>query len=151
MFMILNLWEHEILMRVQNKANINTFYLPLNQLMLEQKNSKQMPFLVPCSDLRSLAAFSSDRWYFSPIRWSDPKPDPFRVCARPSNGVALGLDKRKDPRWSICTADELHYVSVPNSDWNLALWRYLPSPKVHSLSLSMFIDVYCEFLGNNGD
>ncbi|KAK9925816.1 hypothetical protein M0R45_023081 [Rubus argutus] len=99
-----------------------------------------MPFLVPCSDLRSVAAFSSDRWYLSPIRWSDPKPDPFRVCAAlPSNGVALGLDKRKDPRWSICTADELHYVSVPNSDWNLALWRYLPSlkaePKNHPLLL----------------
>ncbi|KAK6931545.1 hypothetical protein RJ641_003338 [Dillenia turbinata] len=30
---------------------------------------------------------------------------------------------------SICTADELHYVKVPNSDWKLALWRYLPSPK----------------------
>ncbi|EEF36074.1 uncharacterized protein LOC8275086 isoform X1 [Ricinus communis] len=27
----------------------------------------------------------------------------------------------------ICTADELHYVSVPNSDWRLALWRYHPS------------------------
>lgn len=30
----------------------------------------------------------------------------------------------------ICTADELHYVPVPNSDWRVALWRYLPSPKV---------------------
>ncbi|KAG6579223.1 hypothetical protein SDJN03_23671, partial [Cucurbita argyrosperma subsp. sororia] len=30
---------------------------------------------------------------------------------------------------SICTADELHYVSVPNSDWRLALWRYHPSPQ----------------------
>ncbi|OVA08135.1 hypothetical protein BVC80_1725g21 [Macleaya cordata] len=30
---------------------------------------------------------------------------------------------------SICTADELHYVSVPNTEWRLALWRYLPSPK----------------------
>ncbi|XP_076951227.1 uncharacterized protein LOC143624468 [Bidens hawaiensis] len=29
----------------------------------------------------------------------------------------------------ICTADELHYVSVENSDWRLALWRYCPSPK----------------------
>ncbi|XP_021298854.1 uncharacterized protein LOC110427639 isoform X2 [Herrania umbratica] len=30
---------------------------------------------------------------------------------------------------SICTADELHYVSVPNSDWRLALWRYRPPPQ----------------------
>ncbi|KAK9276683.1 hypothetical protein L1049_006219 [Liquidambar formosana] len=30
---------------------------------------------------------------------------------------------------SICTADELHYVSVPNSDWRLALWRYTPFPQ----------------------
>ncbi|XP_054823884.1 uncharacterized protein LOC129321925 isoform X2 [Prosopis cineraria] len=29
---------------------------------------------------------------------------------------------------SICTADELHYVSVSNSDWRLALWRYHPCP-----------------------
>ncbi|CAH2067128.1 unnamed protein product [Thlaspi arvense] len=29
----------------------------------------------------------------------------------------------------VCTADELHYVPVPNSDWRVALWRYLPSPK----------------------
>ncbi|EPS72628.1 hypothetical protein M569_02125, partial [Genlisea aurea] len=30
---------------------------------------------------------------------------------------------------SICTADELHYVTVSNSDWRLALWRYKPSPE----------------------
>ncbi|KAE8660882.1 hypothetical protein F3Y22_tig00116944pilonHSYRG00001 [Hibiscus syriacus] len=30
---------------------------------------------------------------------------------------------------SICTADELHYVSAPNSDWRLALWRYHPPPQ----------------------
>ncbi|XP_027363699.1 uncharacterized protein LOC113871108 isoform X2 [Abrus precatorius] len=29
---------------------------------------------------------------------------------------------------SVCTADELHYVSLSNSDWRLALWRYHPSP-----------------------
>lgn len=29
----------------------------------------------------------------------------------------------------ICTADELHYVSVNNSNWRLALWRYTPSPQ----------------------
>lgn len=34
--------------------------------------------------------------------------------------------KKKNP--SICTADELHYVPVPGTDWRLALWRYLPPP-----------------------
>nr|XP_009784809.1 PREDICTED: uncharacterized protein LOC104233164 isoform X3 [Nicotiana sylvestris]XP_016477107.1 PREDICTED: uncharacterized protein LOC107798586 isoform X3 [Nicotiana tabacum] len=29
----------------------------------------------------------------------------------------------------ICTADELHYVSLNASDWRLALWRYLPPPQ----------------------
>lgn len=39
-------------------------------------------------------------------------------------------NKKNDNKPLICTADELHYVSVPNSDWTLALWRYLPSPQV---------------------
>eukprot|EP00250_Pteridium_aquilinum_P022254 c25334_g2_i1 orf=260-2143(-) len=30
----------------------------------------------------------------------------------------------------ICTADELHYVSVPGTPWKLALWRYPPHPQV---------------------
>uniref|UniRef100_A0A7N0U1H7 AB hydrolase-1 domain-containing protein n=1 Tax=Kalanchoe fedtschenkoi TaxID=63787 RepID=A0A7N0U1H7_KALFE len=30
---------------------------------------------------------------------------------------------------SVCTADELHYVSLANSDWRLALWRYTPPPQ----------------------
>ncbi|XP_057423104.1 uncharacterized protein LOC130717034 isoform X2 [Lotus japonicus] len=30
---------------------------------------------------------------------------------------------------SICTADELHYVSHSSSDWRLALWRYHPNPQ----------------------
>ncbi|KAL5828215.1 hypothetical protein ACOSQ4_020012 [Xanthoceras sorbifolium] len=29
----------------------------------------------------------------------------------------------------VCTADELHYVSVSDSDWRLALWRYNPPPQ----------------------
>nr|DAD31883.1 TPA_asm: hypothetical protein HUJ06_010734 [Nelumbo nucifera] len=40
------------------------------------------------------------------------------------------VDKTIQP--AICTADELHYVSAPNSDWRLALWRYIPSPKAPS-------------------
>ncbi|CAB4311736.1 unnamed protein product [Prunus armeniaca] len=92
-----------------------------------------MPFLTPHSDIRSLTALGSDRWCFSPITWSDPKAELSRVHARQrrtaSNGVALDLKKRKVPRLSICTADELHYASVPKSEWSLALWRYLPSSK----------------------
>ncbi|KAJ0106460.1 hypothetical protein Patl1_19188 [Pistacia atlantica] len=42
------------------------------------------------------------------------------------NDNAVKLEKMKP---KICTADELHYVPVSNSDWRLALWRYLPSPK----------------------
>lgn len=58
----------------------------------------------------------------------------------------------------IFTADELHYVSVPNSDWRLALWRYLPSSKVliwhiHAYSIRigvliyMFYNVYTLYTG----
>ncbi|XP_031254154.1 uncharacterized protein LOC116112090 isoform X2 [Pistacia vera] len=42
------------------------------------------------------------------------------------NDNAVKLEKMKP---KICTADELHYVPVSNSDWRLALWRYLPSSK----------------------
>lgn len=48
-------------------------------------------------------------------------------------------ERKDDKRRSICTADELHRVSVSNSDWNLALWRYLPSPKVPKLSTLRFL------------
>lgn len=36
-------------------------------------------------------------------------------------------DFEKQPeKPEMCTADELHYVPVPGTDWRLALWRYLP-------------------------
>ncbi|XP_048329425.1 uncharacterized protein LOC107418607 isoform X1 [Ziziphus jujuba] len=74
-------------------------------------------------------------------RFSDPKPGIYQgPSRRPGrwtplslssvSGVAVEKEKRNDKRFSVCTADELHYVSVPNSDWSLALWRYLPSPQV---------------------
>lgn len=37
------------------------------------------------------------------------------------------LKEGKKP--AVCTADELHYVAVPGTEWRLALWRYLPSAK----------------------
>ncbi|XP_057530136.1 uncharacterized protein LOC130808696 isoform X2 [Amaranthus tricolor] len=33
---------------------------------------------------------------------------------------------------SICTADELHYVQVADSDWRLALWRYHPDSQTRT-------------------
>uniref|UniRef100_M1A487 AB hydrolase-1 domain-containing protein n=1 Tax=Solanum tuberosum TaxID=4113 RepID=M1A487_SOLTU len=45
-----------------------------------------------------------------------------RLCISASAG-----DGRTTPKPSVCTADELHYVPLPNNEWNLALWRYLPS------------------------
>ncbi|VFQ78179.1 unnamed protein product [Cuscuta campestris] len=37
--------------------------------------------------------------------------------------------KKLPEKPSVCTADELHYVSANNSDWRLALWRYVPPPE----------------------
>lgn len=46
-----------------------------------------------------------------------------------SNGARENAVKLPD-KPSVCTADEIHYVSVNNSDWRLALWRYNPPPQV---------------------
>ncbi|XP_042961518.1 uncharacterized protein LOC122296137 isoform X3 [Carya illinoinensis] len=68
-------------------------------------------------------------------------PNSLLPPVRPTSlyGVAVEKRKKNDSKPSICTADELHYVSVPNSDWTLALWRYLPShqarPRNHPLLL----------------
>ncbi|KAK7271215.1 hypothetical protein RJT34_26929 [Clitoria ternatea] len=57
--------------------------------------------------------------------WESP-PSPASHAA--VHGVRM--ERKTEKRRSICTADELHRVSVSNSDWKLALWRYLPSPEV---------------------
>ncbi|XP_023550263.1 uncharacterized protein LOC111808492 isoform X1 [Cucurbita pepo subsp. pepo] len=49
----------------------------------------------------------------------------FKLRAFSTGAAAVRVPDKQ----SICTADELHYVSVPNSDWRLALWRYHPSPQ----------------------
>lgn len=43
---------------------------------------------------------------------------------------AAGEDLARVGKPEICTADELHYVAVPKSEWRLALWRYLPPKNV---------------------
>lgn len=61
---------------------------------------------------------------------------PHWVKVRPRAVYGVASEKKKSP---ICTADELHYVSVPNSDWTLALWRYLPSPQSQVLNCFVFL------------
>lgn len=55
-------------------------------------------------------------------------------------GKEVGLAEKKGEKKladapekpEMCTADELHYVPVPDTDWRLALWRYLPSKNASS-------------------
>uniref|UniRef100_A0A6N2L9C9 Uncharacterized protein n=1 Tax=Salix viminalis TaxID=40686 RepID=A0A6N2L9C9_SALVM len=58
---------------------------------------------------------------------------------RPGSGLSVKRNAKKNiKKPGICTADELHYVAVSNSEWKLALWRYcLPSPKGKELRLSL--------------
>ncbi|KAK2647954.1 hypothetical protein Ddye_015443 [Dipteronia dyeriana] len=53
---------------------------------------------------------------------------PARIGVGPSTAM-IGNGYAEKKKSNICTADELHYVAVSNSDWHLALWRYLPSSK----------------------
>lgn len=89
-------------------------------------------------DLRSVIQIAATVCYLNPSRF-DSRPDRRvfvrtppaslkRLCV--TNAVVKTVEKP-----SICTADELHYVSVHNSDWRLALWRYKPLPKVPPFSL----------------
>lgn len=43
--------------------------------------------------------------------------------------AAEALEEKLD-KPEICTADELHYVAVPGTNWRLALWHYRPPPNV---------------------
>ncbi|KAA8541293.1 hypothetical protein F0562_025256 [Nyssa sinensis] len=89
------------------------------------------------SDLRSAIQIAATFYYLNPVRPNFPPES--RVSVRSSAAVLPSVRLRAlyasnavettADKPSICTADELHYVSVRNSDWRLALWRYKPSPK----------------------
>lgn len=65
--------------------------------------------------------------------WSSVRPFATAKEAgkKPSVGKELesisGGDLDRIGKPETCTADELHYVAVPKTDWRIALWRYLPS------------------------
>ncbi|KVI04480.1 Peptidase S9, serine active site-containing protein [Cynara cardunculus var. scolymus] len=82
------------------------------------------------SDLRSAIQIAATFCYINPNRYESPSARPISVRTpnrlRPLHAAAVERLAEKPP---ICTADELHYVSVHNSDWRLALWRYKPPPQ----------------------
>lgn len=97
------------------------------------------------SDLRSALQIAGIFCYLNPIH-SDQRI-PSRLSApsigafSPSKTTALlrlrafngsanePMVFKSNDKPSICTADELHYVSVPSSAWRLAVWRYIPPPQ----------------------
>ncbi|GLT48868.1 hypothetical protein SLA2020_224590 [Shorea laevis] len=85
------------------------------------------------SDLCSPTTSSSLHDFTPPRRLSFWRPSHgrCRIVTPPRPIVALAMKRNADKitKPSICTADELHYVNVHNSDWRLALWRYLPPPQ----------------------
>ncbi|XP_035842752.1 uncharacterized protein LOC110920768 isoform X2 [Helianthus annuus] len=85
------------------------------------------------SDLRSAIQIAATYCYFNPNRYDSPSPRPVSVRTpsrlKPLHAAAVERVAEKPP---ICTADELHYVSIHNSDWRLALWRYKPPPQAPS-------------------
>lgn len=114
------------------------------------------------SDLRSVSALglsldnsSIRELNLNPGLRSDRRPGNIRILTRrrgrwrfrvkaSSNGVAV--EKSRDKRFSVCTADELHFVKAPNSDWSLALWRYLPSPEVICSYIYIYVYVHVIWL-----
>ncbi|KAL4573339.1 hypothetical protein LXL04_020140 [Taraxacum kok-saghyz] len=85
------------------------------------------------SDLRSAIQIAATFCYLNPSRYDSPSSRPIAVRTpprfRPLHATAVERISHKPP---ICTADELHYVSIHNSDWRLALWRYKPPPQAPS-------------------
>uniref|UniRef100_A0A2P2J8V0 AB hydrolase-1 domain-containing protein n=1 Tax=Rhizophora mucronata TaxID=61149 RepID=A0A2P2J8V0_RHIMU len=69
---------------------------------------------------------SRTRWPFSPHL---PCPASFRLRAFSTTDSSEPPAVKVLGKPPMCTADELHYVSSPNSDWRLALWRYHPPPQ----------------------
>uniref|UniRef100_A0A7C9EAG9 AB hydrolase-1 domain-containing protein n=1 Tax=Opuntia streptacantha TaxID=393608 RepID=A0A7C9EAG9_OPUST len=72
----------------------------------------------------NLMKMNVGRWSLQLGIWGNPLWQ-HRRHYRPTVRLTAALTTEKPP---ICTADELHYVAVPNTQWHLALWRYLPSP-----------------------
>ncbi|KAL8196829.1 hypothetical protein R6Q57_024443 [Mikania cordata] len=85
------------------------------------------------SDLRSAIQIAATFCYFNPNLYESTSSRTVSIRTpsrlRPLHAASVERLADKPP---ICTADELHYVSIHNSDWRLALWRYKPPPQAPS-------------------
>ncbi|XP_010496799.1 PREDICTED: uncharacterized protein LOC104773824 isoform X2 [Camelina sativa] len=89
-----------------------------------------MPPQFPLEIRSALRWASSTVSFFRPVTTVAPPSFRHRTSLFPPPRCCFSSSSVKLPtKPSLCTADELHYVSVPNSDWRLALWRYLPPPQ----------------------
>ncbi|KNA23106.1 hypothetical protein SOVF_027790 [Spinacia oleracea] len=88
------------------------------------------PSLQFASIFRRLSpATSNYRHRLAPLTTNYRHHLPLRLTVRAFSNNAVEKVVNKP---SICTADELHYVHVANSDWRLALWRYHPNPQARA-------------------
>lgn len=100
-------------------------------------------FLLHPADVRSTLAAAATACYHSSIppwrggrrerraayRPISARADPSRRPLSASLEAASAAAMREEKKPAVCTADELHYVPVPGTEWRLALWRYTPSPE----------------------
>ncbi|KAL5221365.1 hypothetical protein ABZP36_026078 [Zizania latifolia] len=73
--------------------------------------------------LPRLRAYASYRAFPPPPPSPSPLLSPTRALASADSTCEQGAKP------AICTADELHYVAVPGTEWQIALWRYRPPPE----------------------
>ena len=66
---------------------------------------------------RAIGSVSVPSCSYSPISSSSSAAKPYPTSRFESQ-------KKGDQMPPNCTADELHYVDVPGTDWRIALWRY---------------------------
>lgn len=93
--------------------------------------------------------FSVSSFRRPPTSFRYPSLSSLRIRARAFSTNEIKTDDASSGAYkvsnkpSICTADELHYISVNASHWRLALWRYLPSPQVFKfLYITISINKY---------
>lgn len=86
-----------------------------------------MVFVLPLSDFQTRVAIQ----IASVVRDLNP--------TRPGIRMKAVIGTRAAEKPAICTADELHFVHVPSSNWRLALWRYKPSTQVELMSVYILL------------